>query len=503
MSSRGFLLLNCVNISDRPHGVYLQTRGHSISDALLVLCFSYEKYFLMCSLTHNGKNLFKPVQSKRVGTYKSFFFHIKWDELWVILLASFRFLSSFLSPLLSVGFLFIFLTYLFLYFSSPPFFSSYFLSFPLIATLLWHMHNNNNIRCALSFLFFSSPSLSSPPSFSSPHLTFPFLSSPLLLLSFPFLSSPLFPLLPFLLITSPPSPSLSFTFLPFLFITSPPSLLSFPFVSPLLPFLITSPSLSSLLSFPFFSPLLPFLLITSPSLSSLLSFPFFSSPLLPFLLSSPSLSSHHLSFLSFPFFSPLLPFLLSSSLFSSPLLSSALLSFPLLSSPFFSYPPLSSPLLPFLPLTSSLTCPQQQHATCTILHFPLYSSPPCCSPLLLSFPSSPSVADSVLVPPRIHFPIAVAVLPLESILSLTLFAVLNQNAGGSPDSNRQRKAPELLGKVSMPLFDFRRWAERACRFDRMTHLLLLLLLLRMMWLKRAVHIVSRIKTLVFLYILVI
>uniref|UniRef100_A0AAX7T3N4 Phosphatidylinositol 4-phosphate 3-kinase C2 domain-containing subunit alpha n=1 Tax=Astatotilapia calliptera TaxID=8154 RepID=A0AAX7T3N4_ASTCA len=42
---------------------------------------SYEKYFLVCSLTHNGKNLFKPVQSKRVGTYKSFFYHIKWDEL--------------------------------------------------------------------------------------------------------------------------------------------------------------------------------------------------------------------------------------------------------------------------------------------------------------------------------------------------------------------------------------------------------------------------------------
>uniref|UniRef100_A0AAQ5YPW3 Phosphatidylinositol-4-phosphate 3-kinase n=1 Tax=Amphiprion ocellaris TaxID=80972 RepID=A0AAQ5YPW3_AMPOC len=56
----------------------------------------------------------------------------------------------------------------------------------------------------------------------------------------------------------------------------------------------------------------------------------------------------------------------------------------------------------------------------------------------------------------INFPIAVAVLPLESILSLTLFGVLNQNASGSPDSNKQRKAPELLGKVSMPLFDFRR-----------------------------------------------
>uniref|UniRef100_A0A3Q1GAK8 Phosphatidylinositol 4-phosphate 3-kinase C2 domain-containing subunit alpha n=1 Tax=Acanthochromis polyacanthus TaxID=80966 RepID=A0A3Q1GAK8_9TELE len=58
----------------------------------------------------------------------------------------------------------------------------------------------------------------------------------------------------------------------------------------------------------------------------------------------------------------------------------------------------------------------------------------------------------------INFPIAVAVLPLESILSLTLFGVLNQNASGSPDSNKQRKGPELLGKVSMPLFDFRRSA---------------------------------------------
>ncbi|XP_068168254.1 phosphatidylinositol 4-phosphate 3-kinase C2 domain-containing subunit alpha [Antennarius striatus] len=56
----------------------------------------------------------------------------------------------------------------------------------------------------------------------------------------------------------------------------------------------------------------------------------------------------------------------------------------------------------------------------------------------------------------ISFPIAVAVLPLESVLSLSLFGVLSQNAGGSPDSNKQRKAPEQLGKVSMPLFDFRR-----------------------------------------------
>uniref|UniRef100_A0A8C3V5P6 Phosphatidylinositol 4-phosphate 3-kinase C2 domain-containing subunit alpha n=1 Tax=Catharus ustulatus TaxID=91951 RepID=A0A8C3V5P6_CATUS len=42
---------------------------------------NYEKYYLICSLTHNGKDLFKPVQSKKVGTYKSFFYLIKWDEL--------------------------------------------------------------------------------------------------------------------------------------------------------------------------------------------------------------------------------------------------------------------------------------------------------------------------------------------------------------------------------------------------------------------------------------
>ncbi|XP_026562292.1 phosphatidylinositol 4-phosphate 3-kinase C2 domain-containing subunit alpha isoform X1 [Pseudonaja textilis] len=41
----------------------------------------YEKYYLVCSLTHNGKDLFKPVQSKKVGTYKKFFYLIKWDEL--------------------------------------------------------------------------------------------------------------------------------------------------------------------------------------------------------------------------------------------------------------------------------------------------------------------------------------------------------------------------------------------------------------------------------------
>ncbi|XP_037306361.2 phosphatidylinositol 4-phosphate 3-kinase C2 domain-containing subunit alpha [Pungitius pungitius] len=63
----------------------------------------------------------------------------------------------------------------------------------------------------------------------------------------------------------------------------------------------------------------------------------------------------------------------------------------------------------------------------------------------------------------INFPIAIALLPLESILSLALFGVLNQNASGSPDSNKQRKAPELLGKVSMPLFDFRRVLAKGSR----------------------------------------
>ncbi|KAM4573740.1 phosphatidylinositol 4-phosphate 3-kinase C2 domain-containing subunit alpha [Odontesthes bonariensis] len=62
-----------------------------------------------------------------------------------------------------------------------------------------------------------------------------------------------------------------------------------------------------------------------------------------------------------------------------------------------------------------------------------------------------------------NFPIAIAVLPLESTLSLTLFGVLNQNASGSPDSNKQRKGPELLGKVSLPLFDFRGVLARGTR----------------------------------------
>uniref|UniRef100_A0A672LD42 Phosphatidylinositol-4-phosphate 3-kinase catalytic subunit type 2 alpha n=1 Tax=Sinocyclocheilus grahami TaxID=75366 RepID=A0A672LD42_SINGR len=59
----------------------------------------------------------------------------------------------------------------------------------------------------------------------------------------------------------------------------------------------------------------------------------------------------------------------------------------------------------------------------------------------------------------INFPISVALLPLEAMLSLSLYGVLNQNANNSPDSNKQRKGPELLGKVSMPLLDFRRQVD--------------------------------------------
>lgn len=70
--------------------------------------------------------------------------------------------------------------------------------------------------------------------------------------------------------------------------------------------------------------------------------------------------------------------------------------------------------------------------------------------LLLHSAHSPPTLSS-----RISFPVAVAILPLEAVLTLTLFGVLNQNAGGSPDSNKQRKAPEQLGRASTPLFDFR------------------------------------------------
>ncbi|XP_030630470.1 phosphatidylinositol 4-phosphate 3-kinase C2 domain-containing subunit alpha [Chanos chanos] len=63
----------------------------------------------------------------------------------------------------------------------------------------------------------------------------------------------------------------------------------------------------------------------------------------------------------------------------------------------------------------------------------------------------------------INFPISVALLPLESMLSLSLYGVLNQSSNSSPDSNKQRKGPELLGRVSMPLFDFRRVLARGTK----------------------------------------
>ncbi|KAF7460243.1 Hypothetical predicted protein [Marmota monax] len=57
----------------------------------------------------------------------------------------------------------------------------------------------------------------------------------------------------------------------------------------------------------------------------------------------------------------------------------------------------------------------------------------------------------------IIFPIQISQLPLESVLHLTLFGILNQSSGSSPDSNKQRKGPEALGRVSLPLFDFKRF----------------------------------------------
>ncbi|MGH0121236.1 UNVERIFIED_CONTAM: hypothetical protein FKN15_025943 [Acipenser sinensis] len=63
----------------------------------------------------------------------------------------------------------------------------------------------------------------------------------------------------------------------------------------------------------------------------------------------------------------------------------------------------------------------------------------------------------------VSFPIPISQLPLESMLSLTLYGLLNQNASSSPDSNKQRNGPELLGKVSMPLFDFRRVLTRGTK----------------------------------------
>lgn len=50
----------------------------------LYCSYSYEKYYMVCALMHNDRNLLKPVKSKKVRIYKSFFYHIKWDELWVI-----------------------------------------------------------------------------------------------------------------------------------------------------------------------------------------------------------------------------------------------------------------------------------------------------------------------------------------------------------------------------------------------------------------------------------
>ncbi|XP_069479873.1 phosphatidylinositol 4-phosphate 3-kinase C2 domain-containing subunit alpha [Ambystoma mexicanum] len=56
----------------------------------------------------------------------------------------------------------------------------------------------------------------------------------------------------------------------------------------------------------------------------------------------------------------------------------------------------------------------------------------------------------------IIFPVQISQLPLESILRFTLYGILNPNSSGSPDSNKQRRGPEILGQVSLPLFDYRR-----------------------------------------------
>ncbi|KAM3919087.1 phosphatidylinositol 4-phosphate 3-kinase C2 domain-containing subunit alpha [Leptodactylus fuscus] len=54
------------------------------------------------------------------------------------------------------------------------------------------------------------------------------------------------------------------------------------------------------------------------------------------------------------------------------------------------------------------------------------------------------------------FPIQMAQLPLESVLQLKMYGILNPNSGGSPDSNKLRKGPEMLGQASVPLFNFKR-----------------------------------------------
>ncbi|MCI4379327.1 hypothetical protein PGIGA_G00226650 [Pangasianodon gigas] len=68
---------------------------------------------------------------------------------------------------------------------------------------------------------------------------------------------------------------------------------------------------------------------------------------------------------------------------------------------------------------------------------------------------------------QITFPIPVTLLPLETVLSLSLYGVLNQNSSNSPDSNKQHKGPELLGKVTIPLFDFRRVFARGTKLLRL------------------------------------
>ncbi|XP_069821085.1 phosphatidylinositol 4-phosphate 3-kinase C2 domain-containing subunit alpha [Dendropsophus ebraccatus] len=60
----------------------------------------------------------------------------------------------------------------------------------------------------------------------------------------------------------------------------------------------------------------------------------------------------------------------------------------------------------------------------------------------------------------IIFPMPMAQLPLESVLQLKMFGILNPNSGGSPDSNKQRRGPELLGQVSLPLYNFKRALTR-------------------------------------------
>uniref|UniRef100_A0A673GVA2 Phosphatidylinositol 4-phosphate 3-kinase C2 domain-containing subunit alpha-like n=1 Tax=Sinocyclocheilus rhinocerous TaxID=307959 RepID=A0A673GVA2_9TELE len=55
-----------------------------------------------------------------------------------------------------------------------------------------------------------------------------------------------------------------------------------------------------------------------------------------------------------------------------------------------------------------------------------------------------AVADNFLCFFRISFPISVALLPLEAMLSLSLYGVLNQNANNSPDSNKLSRADRQL-----------------------------------------------------------